>query len=592
MYLRVHKRKKNGKTHRYWSVAESRRLASGKVVQRQLLYLGELNDSQHAGWVRSIEAFNPEPESSEQLVLFPDDVQSLPKLDYPIVQIRLDKIKLHHPRQWGACWLVCELWNQLDLDSFWQERLGVSRKGTKWLNILKVLVAYRLIDPGSEFRLHRQWFERSAMPDLLGDASVIASKNTWYRCLDRLLEHREALFSYLTEKWRTLFDTQYDVLLYDLTSTYFECDPPETADSKRRFGYSRDHRPDCVQVVIGLVITPEGFPLGYEVFSGNTRDSSTLRGFLDKIENQYGRVNRVWLMDRGIPTEETLAEMRGQGASYLVGTPKGRLSKLEQSLLQCPWHKAREQVRVKLLETEGELYLYVESADRVSKERSMRRRRLKRLWNRLQEIQHIKKQTRDELLMRLGDARKTAGRAWSLVTLQLPEQDEPVTPNSFGYALDRKKLRQCRRREGRYLLRSNLNQDKPEHLWEKYLLLPQVEEAFKELKGDLSVRPIYHQKESRIEAHIFVSFLAYCLFVTLRNRLRYSADGLTSRQVLDAFSQMQMIDVYLPTTDNREVILQRYTEPTPAIKLLLDQLKLILPSQAPPCITSQGDGLM
>ena len=592
MYLRVHKRKKNGKTHRYWSVAESRRLAGGKVVQRQLLYLGELNDSQHAGWVRSIEAFNPKPESSEQLVLFPDDVQSLPKLDYPIVQIRLDKIKLHHPRQWGACWLVCELWNQLALDSFWQERLGVSRKGTKWLNILKVLVAYRLIDPGSEFRLHRQWFERSAMPDLLGDACVIVSKNTWYRCLDRLLEHREALFSYLTEKWRTLFDTQYDILLYDLTSTYFECDPPETADGKRRFGYSRDHRPDCVQVVIGLVITPEGFPLGYEVFPGNTRDSSTLRGFLDKIENQYGRVNRVWLMDRGVPTEETLAEMRQQGAFYLVGTPKGRLSKLEQSLLQRPWHKAREQVRVKLLETDGEFYLYVESADRVSKERSMRRRRLKRLLNRLQEIQHIKKQTRDELLMRLGDARKTAGRAWNLVILQLPEQDEPVTPNSFGYALDRKKLRQCRRREGRYLLRSNLNQDEPEHLWEKYLLLTQVEQAFKELKGDLSVRPIYHQKESRIEAHILVSFLAYCLFVTLRNRLRSSADGLTSRQVLDAFSQMQMIDVYLPTTDNREVILQRYTEPTPAIKLLLDKLKLILPNQAPPRITSQGDGLM
>ncbi len=592
MYLRVHHRKKNGKRHRYWSIAESRRLPHGKVVQRQLLYLGELNDSQHAGWVRSIEALSPQPGQCEQLALFPDDVPSLPRLDHPIVQIQLDKIRLHHPRQWGACWLACEVWHRLGLDAFWQQRLTVSRKGTQWLDILKVLVAYRLIDPGSEFRLHRQWLERSAMPDLLGGTAAIASKNTWYRCLDHLLQHREALFSHLTATWRTLFDAQYDVLLYDLTSTYFECDPPETTDSKRRFGYSRDHRPDCVQVVIGLVITPQGFPLGYQVFAGNTRDSTTLRGFLDKIESQYGRINRVWLMDRGIPTEETLAEMRRQGASYLVGTPKGRLSKLEQSLLQLPWHQAREQVRVKVLETEGELYLYVESADRVNKERSMRRRRLKRLWKRLHEIRQIKKQTRDELLMRLGEARQEAGRAWSLVTIHLPGKEEPVTPDSFQYALDKDKLRQCRRREGRYLLRSNLKPDDPEQLWERYLLLTQVEQAFKELKGDLAVRPVYHQKETRIEAHIFVSFLAYCLFVTLRNELRPVAGGLTSRQALEAFAQMQMIDVYLPTTDGREVILQRYTEPTPAIKLLLEQMKMTLPEQPPPRITSQGDRLM
>lgn len=587
MFLRVRKRNKNGKQHRYWSIVENRRVCGGRVVQRQVLYLGELNDTQRAGWVRAIEALEPATAQAHQLALFPDDVQCLPVLDYPIVQICLDRIQLHRPRQWGACWLTCQLWDRLGLDGFWTERLGVSRKGTRWLHVVKTLVAYRLIDPGSEFRLHRQWFERSAMADLLGASAGIAGKNTLYRCLDRLLEHREALFSHLTQQWRTLFNTHYDVLLYDLTSTYFECDPPERCDDKRRFGYSRDRRPDCVQVVIGLVVTPEGLPLGYEIYPGNTNDTTTLRGFLDRIEARYGRVHRVWLMDRGIPTEETLAHMRSQGTFYLVGTPKGRLTKLEQSLLRQPWHQARQQIRVKLLKSEGEFYLYVESADRVAKERAMRRRRLKRLLRRLDELQHMK-QSRDALLMRLGEARKLAGRTWSLVDIHVPEKNEPVTPESFTFSLSRAKLRRWRRREGRYLLRSNLTQDEPGTVWEKYLLLTRVEQAFKELKSDLSIRPIHHQREHRIEAHIFVSFLAYCLFATLRNLLRPSAAGLTSRSVIETFSQMQMIDVYLPTTDGRVILLQRHTEPEPEVQLLLDRLKLRLPSQPPPRIYDKG----
>ena len=389
-----------------------------------------------------------------------------------------------------------------------------------------------------------------------------------------------------------LFDARYDVLLYDLTSTYFECDPPETSDSKKCFGYSRDRRPDCVQVVIGLVVTPQGFPLGYEIFPGNTRDTSTLRMFLDRIESQYGQRNRVWLMDRGVPTEDTLEQMRTESVFYLVGTPKGRLSKLEKQLLQLPWHQARQQVRVKLLETDGEFYLYVESVDRLNKERSMRRRRLKRLLRRLHEIQQIKKQTRDDLLLRLGEARKLAGRTWYLVDIQLPEAEALVSPETFRFHLNHDKLRRCRRREGRYLLRSNLTEQDPAHVWEKYLLLTQVEQAFKELKGDMSVRPIYHQKEARIEAHIFVSFLAYCLFVTLRNRLKPSADGLTSRSVFEVFHQMQMVDVHLPTTDGRTILLQRYTEPSPEVQLLLDRLGMRLPNQPPPRIYGQKENNM
>jgi transposase len=592
MYLRVRRRKKNGKTHRYWSIVESRRASAGRIIQKQLLYLGELNDAQHAGWIQAIKALHPASEKAQQLALFPDDVRVLPTLDYPIVQIRIDQIRLAHPRQWGACWLVCQLWDMLKLDGFWRQRLEVSRKGTDWLCVLKTLVAYRLIDPGSEFRLHRQWFDQSAMSDLLNTSPSIASKNTLYRCLDHLLEHRDALFSHLTQQWRNLFNARYDVLLYDLTSTYFECDPPETSDSKKRFGYSRDRRPDCVQVVIGLVVTPQGFPLGYEIFPGNTRDTSTLRTFLDRIESQYGKLDRVWLMDRGIPTEETLEQMRTEGALYLVGTPKGRLSKLEKQLLQLPWHQARQQVRVKLLETEGEFYLYVESLDRLNKERSMRRRRLKRLLTRLQEIQQIKKQTRDELLLRLGEARKLAGRTWYLIDIQLPDTQALVSSETFRFHLSRDKLRRCRRREGRYLLRSNLTEQDPAQVWQKYLLLTQVEQAFKELKSDMSVRPIYHQKETRVEAHIFVSFLAYCLFVTLRNSLKPSANGLTSRSVFEVFQQMQMVDVHLPTTDGRTILLQRYTEPSPEVQLLLDRLGMRLPNQPPPRIYGQEENTM
>ena len=583
MFLRVKQRKKNGKIHRYWSIVENRRVADGRVVQRHLLYLGELNDAQRAGWVRAVEALSTTTNESHQLALFPDDVQSLPKVDCEAVRIRLDGIELRHPRQWGACWLAVELWNLLELDGFWGDRLGRSRKGTRWLNVLKTLVAYRLIDPGSEWRLHREWFDRSAMGDLLGEGPAVAGKNTLYRCLDQLLEYRDDLYAHLGRRWRHLFNAGHDVLLYDLTSTYFECDPPETADGLRRFGYSRDHRPDCVQVVIALVMTPDGFPLGYEVYPGNTQDHGTLRDFLDRIEAQDGRAKRIWLMDRGIPTEETLAEMRKEGTLYLVGTPKGRLTKLECKLLGLPWHQARPQVRVKLLEQDGEFYVFVESADRVAKERAMRRRRLKRLLRRLHQLRGMS-QTRDQLLMRLGQARKLAGRAWSLVQITLPEADEDVTPETFTFQINRQKLRQCRRREGRYLLRSNVQNDSPESVWEKYVLLTQVEQAFKDLKADLSIRPVYHQRDRRIEAHIFVSFLAYCLFVTLRNLLKPSAAGLTPRSVLEKLSAIQLVDVHLPTTDGRTILLQRYTQPEPEAQLLLKLLNLPLPEQSPPRI--------
>jgi transposase len=587
MFLRATTRKKDGKEHRYFSVVENRRLSGGRVLQRHVLYLGEINSSQELAWRRSIEVLDEATQAPRTLALFPEDRCEAIVPGESVVRLRLSQLRLQRPRQWGACWLTVRLWQSLELDRFWAERLLPSRKRTRWDQVLLVLVAYRLLSPGSEWRLHRHWFEHSALADLLGGDAALADIHTLYACHDRLLEHKQALFDHLVGRWRDLFNARFDILLYDLTSTYFESDPPADDADKRRHGYSRDHRPDCVQVVIALVVTPEGFPLAYEVLPGNTRDCATLKEFLARIERQYGRARRVWCMDRGIPTEETLAQMRESDppVHYLVGTPKGRLTRLEQALLEQPWQAARPGVKVKLLAQDSELYVFAESRDRVAKERSMRRRQLKWLWERLKKLSTMELR-RDELLMKLGAAQSKTPAAWRLVEVQVPECEDPQHRASFTYRLDRDKLRQIRRREGRYLLRTNLTESDPAKLWQFYLQLVEVEAAFKTLKGDLAIRPVFHQEERRIEAHIFIAFLAYCLHVTLGQQLKSHAPGLTPRAVLEKFAAVQMIDVQVPTTDGRELHLTRYTQPEPELMLLLDKLRLILPAQAPPKITA------
>jgi len=581
MFLRSTKRFKDGKEHHYWSIVENRRCRGQRVVQQTVLYLGEINDSQKEQWIRAIEVFDEDRQQIERLKLFAAD-RALPEAAPDGLQVRLQDFALHRPRQWGGCWLFTEVWKQLGLDGFWRSRLGCSREGTDWEHVLQTLCCYRLLEPGSEWRLHRLWFDQCAMGDLLSEDFSLAAKDTLYRCLDRLVEHKEALFGFLRERWEGLFQVKFDVLLYDLTSTYFESDPPCGEEDKRRFGYSRDKRSDCVQVVIALVITPEGFPLAYEVLPGNTADKTTLRAFLQKIENQYGRARRVWLMDRGIPTEEVLAEMRTSEPpiEYLVGTPKGRLGKLEAELLALDWQQAREGVEVKLLPKDGELYVLARSRDRAAKERAMRRRQLKKLWARLAELKRMAP-ARDTLLLKLGAAKSQSPQASRLVDIEVAED------GTLSYALRKDKLRQTLCREGRYLLRSNLCAQDPAHIWQLYMLLTQVEEAFKNLKGDLAIRPIFHQLEHRIEAHIFVAFLAFCVQATLRHPLRRKAPGLTPRSLLEQLSAIQMLDVHFPTTDGRTLIFCRYTTPNKIQKLLLAQSGLELPPQSPPRITAK-----
>lgn len=583
MFLRHKIRKKDGKEHRYFSVVENKRVGCGRVVQRHVLYLGEINDTQELAWRKSIAVLEAGAAQPQTLSLFPEDRCAGLLPDTSIVGLKLSQVRLSRPRTWGACWLALTLWRELQLDRFWSQRLPPSRKGTRWDQVLFVLVAYRLLAPGSEWRLHREWFERSALSELLGEDASLVESHKLYACHDRLLVHKQAVFEHLVGRWRDLFNASFDVLLYDLTSTYFEADPPFPEGDKRRHGYSRDHRGDCVQVVIALVVTPQGLPLAYEVLAGNTSDKTTLRGFLDRIERQYGKAKRVWLMDRGIPTEETLAEMRAADppVSYLVGTPKGRLSRLEKELLDKPWRRARPEVQVKLLEQDGELYVFAESKDRVAKERAMRRRQIKWLWARLKQLAAMTL-SREELLMKLGAARKQARTAWRLITIELAADS-----SAFSYRLDRKKLRQIRRREGRYLLRTNLTDDDPAKLWSYYLQLVKVEEAFKTLKDDLAIRPIFHQDEARIEAHIFIAFLAYCLHVTLARRLHALAPGLTPRAVFEKFAAVAMLDLHVPTTDGRELVLTRYTEPEPELALLLGKLRLELPAQPAPKMTTE-----
>jgi transposase len=605
MYLRCNRRFKDGKEHCYWNIVEAKRCADGRVVQRQVLYLGEINDSQHEAWCRVIEAFDEDTQQRTQLALFPAHRELPEHVKGCGVKVRLDAMQLHRPRQWGACWLACQLYEQLGLDQFWGARLPDSREGTRWRHVLQTLVCYRLIDPGSEWRLHRLWFEQSAMGDLLGADYSLVEKNALYRCLDKVLAYKSALFTHLRQRWQDLFGACFEVLLYDLTSTYFECAPPDAETDKRRYGYSRDKRPDCVQVVIALIVTPEGFPLAYEVLPGNTADKSTLREFWRSIETQYGKAQRIWVMDRGIPTEEVLEEMRGADPPvyYLVGTPKGRLSKLERELVALPWAQVRPGVQVKLLRRDEELYVFAQSRDRIFKERAMRRRALKRLVKRLHALQTMKL-TRTQLLIKLGEAKGRYRAAWRLIEITIPEPAAPEaacsqatsasTPNgeapsrapNFSFRLDRNKLRQVRRREGRYLLRTNLCGRNPAELWQFYIQLTEIEAAFKNLKDDLQLRPIYHQLESRIEAHIFVAFMAYCLHVTLRARLKPLAPGLTPRAVLDKFAAIQMLDVHFPTTDARTLILSRYSEPNADQKILLQQLDLSMPPQPPPKITA------
>src|SRR5437588_682500 len=475
MFLRSTNRKKDGKDHRYFSIVESRRLPGRKTVQRTVLYLGEINDQQQAAWRRRLEVFDEAEQRYAMMSLFPED-REIPADVLDSIQVKLSGLELRRPRRFGDCWLACELWQQLGLDEFWQQRLPEAREAVRWEKVLRLLVVNRLLDPGSEFRVHRQWFVDSAMETDF----AVAEKDRLYRCLDRVLKHKQELFVWLKQKWADLFHADFEVLLYDLTSTYFEGEMEQNPKAKR--GYSRDKRPDCLQLVIALVVTTDGLPLAYEVMKGNTSDRTTLPGFLQQIEDTYGKARRVWVMDRGVPSEAILKNMRDpeRQTFYLVGTPKSRINQHEKKWLDLSWQKVRDSVEVKLYEHQGELYVLAKSGGRQAKENAMRRKRLARLLRKLRAMRKSLPK-RDQLLMRIGPAKKEAGRAFGFVKIQLPEKNEEVTRHTFTFHTDKAKLKAAEQRDGHYLLRSNLTSEDPAVLWTRYVQLTQIESVFRSL---------------------------------------------------------------------------------------------------------------
>ena len=581
MFLRSTNRRKDGKDHRYFSIVENRRVR-GKTIQRTVLYLGEINDQQQAAWRKTLEVFDEDEQRYTTMSLFPED-REIPVGALDSVQVRLSGLELRRPRIFGNCWLACELWHQLGLDEFWQQRLPEAREAVSWEKVLRLLVVNRLLDPGSEFHVHRQWFVDSAMDELLETDFAVAEKDRLYRCLDRVLQHKSELFVRLKQKWADLFHADFEVLLYDLTSTYFEGEMEQNPKARR--GYSRDQRPDCLQLVIALVVTPDGFPLAYEVMNGNTSDRATLREFLKKIEDTYGKAQRVWVMDRGIPSEAILKEMREpeRQTFYLVGTPKGKIHQHEKQWLDLPWQKVRDSVEVKLYQHEGELYVLAKSQGRQAKEIAMRRKRLARLLRKLRAMRKSLPK-RDQLLLRIGAVKKEAGRAFGFVKIQIPKQGQAVTRETFSFQVDQAKLKAAQQRDGHYLLRSNLTDEDPAVLWTRYVQLTQIESVFRSLKSELGIRPIYHQLEHRADAHVLIAFLAYCLQVTLKNRLMIHAPGLTPAAVLEKLATIQMVEVWIPMLDGRWLILPRHTQPEKDVQAVLEHLHLTLPSQPPPRI--------
>ena len=588
MFLRCKQRRKNGKNHRYFSIVESRRCRSERVTQRQVLYLGEINDTQEAAWRRTLAVFDEERGQSRQMSLFPDD-RPIPPEELDALSLRMSQIELRRPRRFGDCWLGVHLWQELQLDQFWRIRLAEHRGEVPWEKVLAILVINRLCDPGSEWRVHRQWYLSTALDELLQCDFAAAGKDRLYRCLDHLLCYKDELCQHLTERWKSLFDESFDVLLYDLTSTYFEGLCQQIP--KARHGYSRDGRGDCRQVVIALVVTPRGLPLAYEVMPGNTLDKTTLKGFLAKIEALYGKARRVWVMDRGIPTEAVLEEMRREGIHYLVGTPRSLLGRYEQKLLEKPWEQVHEAMQVKLLEEGEELYVLAHSRERQQKENAMRRSKLKKLvsglnhlkpWRRKDQGKRI---TRDVLLKRVEVLKSRAGGVASFVKVRIPEIGEAIDRTTLTFTFERAKWNHAKTWDGAYLLRGYLpegSEHDPAALWRMYIQLTQVEEAFRTIKSDIALRPIWHFTQQRVEAHILVAFLGYCLSSSLRMRLSRQAPGLTPREALAALGEIRMVDVCIPTTDGRELVMPRHTEPEAAALMVLEKLGLELPPQPPP----------
>jgi transposase len=591
MFLRAHQRSKDGKDHTYWSLVETVRTVGGPR-QRTLCYLGELNGSAQARWLKSVEVFNEQGEA-QQLKLFPSHVE-VPDDDPQVARVIVNRVRLERTRQFGACFLGWELWKRLELDRFFELGLDEEAAEVRWSRAAAVLAINRLCAPGSELAIEERWYPSTALDDLLEIEEGKINDTRLYRCLDRMLPHKSKLEQHLKQRYGELFGAEFDVLLYDLTSTYVEGAAEKNPMMGR--GYSRDHRPDCEQMVIALIVNREGFPFSYETFDGNRADVSTMESILRMVERKYGKARRIWVMDRGIVSEGNLAAIRKRGGQYLVGTPRRQMKRFEAELLKEDWTEVRPEVEVKRIAIpQGEeTYILCRTAGRKEKEKAIRERFSTRMEAALETLKKSiasgRLKDRYKMERRLGRIQARHPQVNDLFEVTLRD-----TPAGVRLLWEMKKDREAWRdlREGAYMLRTNLQADSAEQMWSMYMQLTQAETSFRALKSELSIRPLFHQKESRIKAHVLVAFVGYALWVTLKHLLQrrpamvpqLSVSGVVNAQLLSPMkalallSTLQSADIVLPTTDGREIRLRRITEPTAEQKFLLHQLGLSLPQR-------------
>jgi len=570
MYLRHSTVTKNGKTRTYWRLVRSVRFGK-KVRQETVAQLGELDAKGRIAarhLAESLVGLERKPG------LFDENLPDEPVTVVP------GKLRLERGRQFGNVWLAWKLWNALELDALMEKLIPRGHEDIPWGVMAAVLVIARFCEPSSELHIAEDWFRRTALGDLLGLSEAKVNDDRLYRALDRLLPHKDALEVHLKERLGTLFQLEYDLLLYDVTSTYFEGQANGNTLAAR--GYSRDHRSDCKQVCIGLVVSRDGFPLGYEVFAGNRRDSTTLREIVQRMEARYGREGRIWAVDRGMIDKANLKWLKERGSRYIVGTPKGELKRFEQELLNGSWHEIREGLEVRCVHdgADAETFILCRSADRAAKETAMRERFEQRIEQGLQAIvRACEKQRCDPGVIerRIGRLLGKNSRAARLFSVQVDRGKSGRTVVTWS----RKSaaLESAKRREGCYLLRSNVADWKAEDLWKAYMQLTEAEAAFRIQKDELRLRPVWHQTAERVQAHILECFIAYVLRKTLEAWSQRTGLGRSIPTLMEEFARIQSTDVILPTTSGQAVRLRCVVRPDKAQSILLQRLGLTLPER-------------
>jgi hypothetical protein len=587
MFLRRFERRKNGKPHSYWALAESYRTAKGSR-QRIVAYLGELSDGEQDGWAKLGSHLSGAAQARRpQLTLFDPPRRDIPGDDEPLL-VKLSHIRLERLRDFGDVWLAWGLWRMLGLDELLERLIEPGREDVSWAAMAAILTLARFCEPSSELHIADTWYRRTALEELLGVAPEQVHTDRLYKALDQLLPHKEALEKHLRERLGELFELRCELLLYDVTSTYFEGEMSGCPLAKR--GYSRDSRPDRPQVCLGLVVTEEGFPLGYEVFAGNTHDSKTVQTIVASMEQKYGVLSRIWVLDRGMVSEENLKFLRERGGQYIVGTPKAMLRQFEQHLSEQDWTAAQAGVEVKLVPSPDgeETFILARSADRRAKELAMHEKFTARLEVGLTKMRAAAESGRlkEDLLaaQRLGRLRQQNWRASQAFDVTIKKLDPPRGKQRLEITWQRqaKFADWSQLADGCYLLRSNLKGVDAATLWRRYIQLTEAEWAFRITKDELVIRPIWHHKEDRVKAHILVCFLAYVLWKTLAGWMRNAGLGDAPRTLIEDLAKLKSGDVVLRARPpcgglERQITLRCVTEPDEAQAALLNRLGLTPP---------------